>query len=273
MSGGATYTEVVFLNTTANISELLIAALADKADGFEEGDTRLKAFFSEGRITAAELDAISGPLQVTYEMSELEPQNWNALWESNFDPVVVDDFVAVRASFHAPFEHVAQEIVINPKMSFGTGHHATTWLMMQQMRDIDFTGKRVFDFGTGTGILAILAQKLGAAAVLATDIDEWSIENARENFEINDCTGIRLLQSGSAEQDARFEVILANINKNVLMETIPQLRQQLVPGGILLLSGLLEADEPEIVERAVEAGLMMDDKFLKNNWLCLIFHV
>ncbi|MCD2422979.1 50S ribosomal protein L11 methyltransferase [Niabella pedocola] len=273
MSGGATYTEVVFLNITANISELLIAALADKADGFEEGDTRLKAFFSEGQITEAELDAVCVPLQVTYEMSELEPQNWNALWESNFDPVVVDDFVAVRASFHSPFDNVAQEIVINPKMSFGTGHHATTWLMMQQMRGISFGGKRVFDFGTGTGILAILAQKLGAAAVLATDIDEWSIENARENFEINHCAGIRLLQSGSAEQEARFDVILANINKNVLMETIPQLKLQLAPGGTLLLSGLLEADEPEIVERAVETGLVMDDKFLKNNWLCLKFHV
>ncbi|MCF3109133.1 50S ribosomal protein L11 methyltransferase [Niabella sp. CC-SYL272] len=273
MSVGATYTEVVFLNTTATISELLIAALADKADGFEEGDTLLKAFFGEGRITRDELDAVCSPLQIGYEISKLESQNWNALWESNFEPVVVGDFVAVRASFHPSFENVEQEIVINPKMSFGTGHHATTWLMMQQMRGISFGGKRVFDFGTGTGILAILAQKLGAAAVLATDIDEWSIENARENFEINHCTGIRLRQSGSAVQSENFDVILANINKNVLMETIPQLKLQLVAGGLLLLSGLLEADEPGIVERAVEAGLVLDGKFLKDKWLCLRFHV
>lgn len=271
MSGGATYTEVVFFNITASTSELLIAALADKADGFEERDTLLKAFFSDAQITAAELDAVSGPLKISYQVSELEPQNWNALWESNFDPVVVDDFVAVRASFHPPFKNVEQEIVINPKMSFGTGHHATTWLMMQQMRSISFSGRRVFDFGTGTGILAILAQKQGAATVLATDIDEWSIENARENFQINSCADIRLQQSGSAIQEAVFDVILANINKNVLMETIPQLKQQLAPGGILLLSGLLEADEPEIVERAVETGLLMEGKFLKNNWLCLKF--
>ncbi|WP_300598050.1 50S ribosomal protein L11 methyltransferase [Niabella sp.] len=272
MSAGTLYTEVVFLNTTADISELLIAAFADKADGFEEGDTQLKAFFSES-ITTEELDAVSGPLHITYEIRELESQNWNALWESNFDPVVVDDFVAVRASFHAPFENVEQEIVINPKMSFGTGHHATTWLMMQQMRKISFSGKRVFDFGTGTGILAILARKLGAAAVLATDIDAWSIENARENFEINQCTGIELLQSGVAGQEGVFDVILANINKNVLMETIPQLKVQLAPGGVLLLSGLLEDDASEIVNRAVETGLRLNDKFLKNNWLCMSFQV
>ncbi len=273
MGSGGKYTEVVFLHTTEAISELLIAGLADRADGFEEGDHLLKAFFSNTGITTAELDAITVPLNVGYKMEELEPQNWNALWESNFDPVVVDGFVAVRASFHQPFENVEQEIVINPKMSFGTGHHATTWLMMQQMRDISFAGKRVFDFGTGTGILAILACKQGAAAVLATDIDEWSIENARENFEINHCPGIRLQQSGSAGQEEIFDVILANINRNVLMETLPQLKAQLAPGGVLLLSGLLLADEAGIVNRAVECALIPDGRFLKDNWLCLRFLV
>lgn len=269
MGSGGKYTEVVFLNITAATSELLIAGLADKADGFEEGDHLLKAFFSKTIITPEELDAITGPLHVDYKTAELESQNWNALWESNFEPVVVDGFVAVRASFHQPFKDVEQEIVINPKMSFGTGHHATTWLMMQQMRNISFSSKRVFDFGTGTGILAILARKQGAAAVLATDIDAWSIENARENFDINDCSGIRLQQSGTARQQEVFDVILANINKNVLMETLPQLKEQLAPGGVLLLSGLLLADEADIVDRAVECALIPDGRFLKDNWLCL----
>jgi len=268
-----TYTEVVFFNTTETVAALLIAGLADRADGFEEADIVLKAFFNTTRITREELDAVAGPLNIRYEMRELEPQNWNALWESNFDPVVVDGFVAVRASFHPPFENVEQEIVINPKMSFGTGHHATTWLMMQQMRQIAFADKQVFDFGTGTGILAILAEKLGAAQVLATDLDEWSIANTLENIEVNHGSRISVLQSDSAVQGGIFDVILANINKNVLMETIPALKQQLAPDGVLLLSGLLAEDEAEIVGRAVESGLYMDDKVLKNNWLCMRFHV
>ncbi|SDC32168.1 50S ribosomal protein L11 methyltransferase [Niabella drilacis] len=269
MSAGTTYTEVVFLNTTTDLSALLIAALADKADGFEEADTQLKAFFSQGQITTAELDAVSGPLHIHYEVSELESQNWNALWESNFDPVVVDGFVAVRASFHPSFENVEQEIVINPKMSFGTGHHATTWMMMQQMREVAFSDKQVFDFGTGTGILSILAEKLGARQVLATDIDEWSILNTIENIGVNHCSRITVQQSDSAVQGGVYDVILANINKNVLMETIPSLKEQLAPGGVLLLSGLLAADEPEIVSRAVDSGLRLDNKVFRNNWLCM----
>ena len=114
--------------------------------------------------------------------------NWNQVWESNFDPVIVDDFVAIRADFHEPVKGVSLEIIITPKMSFGTGHHATTYMMIEQMRELDFTGKSVFDFGTGTGVLAILAEKLGANKVIAVDNDEWSIENAEENFEKNNCT-------------------------------------------------------------------------------------
>ncbi|MBZ4187960.1 50S ribosomal protein L11 methyltransferase [Niabella beijingensis] len=267
------YTAVIFKQVDEATAEKIIACLAEQADGFEEGNEELKAFFSGAGISTAALDDVARQLHVAYEAEELEAENWNALWESNFEPVVVDDFVAVRASFHPHFENVAHEILINPKMSFGTGHHATTWLMMQQMRSIGFAGARVFDFGTGTGILAILAEKLGAAEVIATDIDEWSIVNAQENTALNGCSGIGLIQSGTALQGGGFNVILANINKNVLLETIPQLREQLVAGGVLLLSGLLEEDAPEIVECAVDCGLGFDGKYLRNNWLCIKFHV
>ncbi|AHF15350.1 50S ribosomal protein L11 methyltransferase [Niabella soli] len=263
------YTEVVFTNVTAARADLLIAALAEKADGFEEGELTVTAFFSSNKIDNETLDHLAKELELRYEVKELAAQNWNALWESNFEPVLVDDFVAVRASFHPPFPAAQHEVLINPKMSFGTGHHATTWLMMQQMQTIDFKNKSVFDFGTGTGILAILAKKLGAASIRATDLDEWSIANAKENFEINDAAGIELILSDSANQQRTFDVILANINKNILLATIPQLKAQLTPGGTLLLSGLLASDEVEMTTFVKAAGLILTNTIVKNNWLCI----
>ncbi|MBO9618200.1 MAG: 50S ribosomal protein L11 methyltransferase [Niabella sp.] len=269
MKQNETYKEVVFKNITEHTAELLIAALAETADGFEEGEHFLKAFFGSQNISSGELNELAAAFNASFEVTELAAQNWNALWESNFDPVVVDDFVAVRASFHPSFDRVQHEILINPKMSFGTGHHATTWLMMQQMQTIDFQNRSVFDFGTGTGILAILAKKLGAAFVRATDLDEWSIANATENFEINQCVDIDLVLSDSAAQGSTFDVILANINKNVLLATLPQLQKQLNPGGILLLSGLLASDEAEMTGAVTAAGLILTNTIVKNNWLCI----
>lgn len=263
------YTELTFKNVTEETAALIIAALSEQADGFEEADGVLKAYFGAKKPSPEELKKMAATFQVVLEQQELESQNWNALWESNFEPVVVDDFVAVRASFHEPFTTVEHEILINPKMSFGTGHHATTWLMMQQMQKIDFKNKAVFDFGTGTGILAILAKILGASKVVATDLDEWSITNAQENFIVNNQSHIDLRLSDSAEQGALFDVILANINKNVLLATIPQLKAQLAQEGVLLLSGLLAADEQDIVDCALAAGLNLTSKFLRNNWLCI----
>lgn len=269
MQQSGNYIEVVFKKASEAVTDKMIACLAEEAEGFEESTEGLKAFFSTSSVTAEQLHLLLQPLEVPYELHELKAQNWNAVWESNFEPVVVADFVAVRASFHPVNEQVQHEILINPKMSFGTGHHATTWLMMQQMQSVDFKNKTVFDFGTGTGILAILAMKLGAARVLATDLDIWSITNARENFEINACPEIRLLQSDRADQGGQFDVILANINKNVLLAAIPGLKAQLNPGGRLLLSGILAEDEEAIMRCATEAGLILTNKVLRNNWLCI----
>src|SRR5205085_7037613 len=137
-------------------------------------------------------------------------------WEKNFERVIIDDFVAIRAPFHKPIQKVTHEIVITPKMSFGTGHHATTFMMIQQMQDVDFKNKKVLDFGTGTGILAILAEKLGATKITAIDNDEWSISNANENIKTNNCRNIQLLLSDSPMLSQKFDVILANINKSVI---------------------------------------------------------
>jgi ribosomal protein L11 methyltransferase len=185
--------------------------------------------------------------------------------------VIVDDFVAIRADFHEPVRGVEHEIIVTPKMSFGTGHHATTYMMIQQMRQIDFTGKRVFDFGTGTGILAILAEKMGAKKIVAVDNDDWSIENAGENIQRNNCSLIELRKANDPGMDSSFDIILANINKNVILENFPTIINQLAEGGVLLLSGLLKEDEYDIFRKSIEYSLQLIQTTVRDNWLALRF--
>jgi ribosomal protein L11 methyltransferase len=206
---------------------------------------------------------------LTYIASEIEKQNWNEVWESNFEPVQVEDFVGIRASFHQPIQGVEHEIVITPKMSFGTGHHATTYLVMQAMRQLDWKNKSVFDFGTGTGILAILAEKLGAESVLAIDNDDWCIENATENVVINLCSKIKIAKANSAEMGRRFDIILANINKHIILSNITYLGNSLQKGGLILLSGLLEEDESDILIACHSAGWKHQITNKRNGWIVI----
>ncbi|MCU0403830.1 MAG: 50S ribosomal protein L11 methyltransferase, partial [Chitinophagaceae bacterium] len=162
--------------------EMLIAVLSELGfEGFEEETGFLIATATEGSLDEREVGDWLNESGFSFTMEKLEEQNWNAIWESDFSPVEVDDFAAVRAHFHQPVPHVRYDLIITPKMSFGTGHHATTNLMIRALKDLEVSGKSVFDFGTGTGVLAILASKMGALVVEAVDIDSWSIENAREN--------------------------------------------------------------------------------------------
>ena len=186
--------------------------------------------------------------------------------------IVIDDFVSIRADFHNPVAGVEHEIVITPKMSFGTGHHATTYMMVQQMREIDFEEKNVFDFGTGTGVLAILAEKLKAKEIIAVDNDEWSISNAAENIERNGGVAIRLEEANTIKGENQFDIILANINRNVIIENFPVMVDRLAPGGVLLLSGLLLEDEPAIVQCAKKTALLLTKRTTKDNWISLRFN-
>lgn len=249
--------------------EELIALLDDyQATGFEQTDEKLVAYFNADSF---EKEAIEKILEgYTHHLTEVAPRNWNEEWEQNFQPVVVDDFVAVRAGFHAPVAGVQQEIIITPKMSFGTGHHATTYLMMQQMRDINFRGKTVFDFGTGTGILAILAEKLGAGNVTAIDVDEWSINNAGENISFNNCSRIEVALSSQIPVGS-FDVILANINRNVILDYLPQLVTILRKDSFILFSGLLVADEKDITVAAAQNGLSLLRRSERSGWISLLF--
>jgi ribosomal protein L11 methyltransferase len=266
------FIQITFSDITEEKQELLIAFLAGNGyEGFEESAMTLKAFIPADIFDQVILDELATQFNVAYTTSSIDAQNWNAVWESNFQPVTVDDFVAVRAHFHPAATGVEHEIVITPKMSFGTGHHATTYMMMQQMRAIDFKKKAVLDFGTGTGVLAILAQKLGAAAVVAIDYDDWSIENAAENTSRNNCKSIELVKSDTAAIDRQFDVILANINKSVILDNMKVLSDQLSRPGILLVSGLLAADEKEVREAAEARLLVFAGRVEKDNWLCLKF--
>ena len=263
--------QLTFENLNQEQKEILIARLSDYCEGFEEEATSLKAIVAAENFDE-ELKELFATIDLKPQVEKIEEQNWNRLWESNFEPVVVDDFVAVRADFHQAISNVEHVIIITPKMSFGTGHHATTFLMIQVMREIDFKNKSVFDFGTGTGILSILSKKLGAGNIMATDIDSWSVENAAENFERNHVADIFLKQSGSEIQGNHFDIILANINKNVLMATVPQLAKQLKKDGILLLSGLLEPDEKDIIGLCTGSSLKVEKFCSKKGWIALKFN-
>jgi ribosomal protein L11 methyltransferase len=266
------YLQLTFSKLTTDQSDLLVAALSEAGfDGFEQEEETLKAFVPAAAFNEEAVKAIAADTGSSYAQSTIEETNWNAVWESNFAPVIVDDFVGIRAHFHEPIVEVVQEIVITPKMSFGTGHHATTHLVIQQMRNIDFANKQVFDFGTGTGVLAILAEKLGASKILAIDNDDWSIENAAENAERNSCTKIVLQKAFDASGAERYDVILANINKNVILDNLKFLSTQLVPGGILLLSGLLIADEADIKDAASVFQLIHQQTEVRNGWICMQF--
>ena len=264
--------EVTFEDCKEENKDVIIALLDNIGfNGFDESNAFLKAYIDKSNYNDADLKTIADSYSLPFTTKEIQPQNWNALWESNFEPVIIDDFVAVRAHFHEPIINVEHEIVITPKMSFGTGHHATTTMMVQQMRDLEFLNKSVFDFGTGTGILAILAEKLGADNVLAIDNDSWSIENSRENIERNQCRYIKIELSDSAIVSNTFDIILANINRNVILDNLVFLNDRLHENGYLLLSGLLLEDEDAIIKESKHYPLIHQNTRQLGQWISLLF--
>lgn len=260
----------------ASTDEIVMAHLAQlDFESFEELDTSTIAYVPLSRwdesfsISAIQIMHDFG---VSYEVKELEPQNWNALWEASFQPVIVNTFCQVRADFHPPQTNIKHELVINPKMAFGTGHHATTHMMIEQMASIDFGGKKVFDFGCGTGILAILASKLGASEVDALDIEHESYLNTIENAQINEVENVKAYEGEISKMGkTKFGIILANINRNILQKYAVDLASKLHPDGIILLSGILEEDIITIVQSYAENGLHVSSSITKDGWGCVKF--
>lgn len=258
--------------------ELILGQLSnyETINGFEQTEEQLLAYIAQkdyGDQLQNQVASIAHQFACTYETNLIDDQNWNAQWEKDYTPVLVEDFCAIRASFHEAYSQFPYEIIITPKMSFGTGHHETTYMMVQQMRDQVFEGKRVFDYGCGTGILAILAQKLGATDVYGIDIDTWAYENALENIELNQCNTIRI-DCGTLEQAKLappYDIVLANINRNVILASFSALKEQLIAKGILLASGFLKQDEELILQEALTNDFHPLKTLHKGKWLCTAF--
>ena len=238
---------------------------------FEQNENDLIAYIKKEDFDEINLKTLL-PQNTIYKYSIIEDKNWNMEWESQLQPVTINTFAGIRASFHKPLENVEHEIIITPKMSFGTGHHPTTFLMIELMQKINFKNKKVLDFGTGTGILAILAEKLGASSVLAIDYDEWSINNASENIEANNCKRIITEQRDNIIGiSCVVDSILANINFNVLEENAKNLSTLLKAGSVLIISGILVTDKNDIVSVFVKNGLIKKQMSQKEGWLAFVF--
>ena len=272
----APYTRIAIATTHQPHRDLLIALLSDAGyEAFEETDDALAAYILASDYDEAAARSILQNIDagLHHETATIAPQNWNAQWEASFEPVVVPGVCAVRAHFHAPQPGAAHEVVITPRMAFGTGHHATTFLMMQGMAGLDFSGKTVLDFGCGTGVLAILAGKMGAAQITALEIDPGAADNARENAAENGFAAIGI-HAGGLEMlppDSAFDAILANINLHVLLGDMARMAALLLPGGELLLSGVRTEDEPALGQSAEAHGLRHLSTTERDGWLALLF--
>lgn len=270
-------TQQVRITASPDQADILLAELGEIGfDIFEDSDTGLIAYCQTDLFDLAVFkDLISryqflGPIQ--YEIQEIEKQNWNAVWETNYDPIRISNLVFIRANFHPSEPGYQMEIVINPKMSFGTGHHETTFQMSEALFDLDLAGKSVLDAGTGTGILAFVAKKLGASFVRGFDIDEWSVENSIENASLNACEDVEFDKGTILDESARmYDVLLANINRNILLDEMGEYADRIVSGGDLLLSGFYTEDIPMLIERAEALGLNYMSQSEKNRWACLRF--
>ncbi|WP_306643854.1 50S ribosomal protein L11 methyltransferase [Sanyastnella coralliicola] len=266
------YCELSFqLKPVLPAREILIAELAELGfESFVEREDGLDAYIEgEGPsdIEISELSAfgIEGAT-VVYQRKSVARENWNAKWESDFEMIFVDDDVCIRAPFHDQ-SSARFDIVIQPKMSFGTGHHDTTWLMLKLMLDQDLKEKEVLDMGSGTGVLAILAEKLGASKVDAIDIDDWAKENCDENAELNGCTNICAYQGdGTMLNGRQYDVILANINRNVLTSDMPVYSASMNDGATIQFSGFFPTDFPIIRASAEENGLTWQGEWERNGW-------
>lgn len=268
----------VTLKVNAEFADILTAELGELGfDAFVENEDGFSAYIDEDKYNQQDLEETLNRytdfVQVTYTTQKIERQNWNEEWERNFEPLFIGNQVSVRASFHEKPAKAKYDIVINPKMSFGTGHHETTTLMIENQLTLDHQDKRVLDMGCGTGILAIMAGELGANEIVAVEIEDWTVENARENAELNGYgkIDVRLGGAETIEGDPPYDIILANINRNVLLDDMPAYVAVLKEEGYLLLSGFYTEDLPMLQERATELGLTYLSHRVKNNWVSAIF--
>ncbi|MEZ4859249.1 MAG: 50S ribosomal protein L11 methyltransferase [Flavobacteriaceae bacterium] len=258
-------------------SEILIAELGYAGfESFVETENGILAYIQKDEWNKDILDEVeilkSEEFKIDFSFKEIEQVNWNEEWEKNFEPIVIANTCAVRASFHKPF-NVAYEIVIEPKMSFGTGHHETTFMVLQCILENNFEEKTVLDMGCGTAVLAILAEMRGASKIDAIDIDDWCVENSEENVLRNKCTQIKVALGDASilPKNPVYDTIIANINRNILLNDMKSYRACLKKGGELYLSGFYKEDLPIIINCCNKLGLQFVENKEKNNWIAAKF--
>lgn len=269
------YIEIKIKLNTENIylGEILIALLGDiDFEGFCEENNTLFAYIPENKFEKPLLEDILKVYELNYELAVIKQKNWNEEWEKNFEPIVIDDILAIIAPFHKQNFETKYKILIEPKMSFGTGHHATTYMLCKLMPDYDFVEKSVLDFGCGTGILGIFASILGAKEVIAVDIDQWAYENTMENAERNSINNMSVIKGDISNVPKRiYDVILANINLNVLKKDIPKLSKMMKEGSLIFFSGYLSNELEQIKNVCKENGLEIVTSSDRDFWNASIF--
>lgn len=245
-------------------------------DSFEDSDEGFNAYIPTKDFNAEiesfiENDLKNDAIEMSYTKDEIFPKNWNEVWESSFEPILVGSWCSIVAPFHQNVPETTHQIIIEPKMSFGTGHHQTTYMMVSAMKEIQIEGANVLDMGCGTGILGILAKKMKANYVEGIDIEDWAVENSVENCKRNDVE--MEVKLGGKEQinSTNFDVVLANINRNILIDQLLSYAKCIKKNGILLLSGFLSDDEEIILKESMKSGFKLTKKYSKDNWLCLQF--
>ncbi len=260
----------------ATTSEILVAQLGEIGfESFVEQPDSLQAYiiengFDENKIAKLKADSVFDS-QVEFSFKKIEEENWNETWEKNyFEPIVIDEQCVIRSSFHPEFPAIKYRITIDPKMSFGTGHHETTSLMIKEILKLDLEDKTILDMGSGTGILAILSALKGATNITAVDFDEWCYKNCFENMALNGTQDIKVIHGDiNAVKGLKFDIIYANINKNVLLSDIKEYTNNLNPSGYLLLSGFYKADFEDINKVAKQNGLVLQKEEELNQWMML----
>lgn len=255
--------------------DILIAQLAEVGfDSFVETDEGIEAYIKAIDFNEEKIQTINilqkEEFRIQYKTQLIKDQNWNEIWEKNFEPIYVEDKCCVRAPFHEKTNNIEFDIIIEPKMSFGTGHHETTHLMIKKLMELDVAEKDVLDMGCGTGVLAILCKMKKASNILAIDVDEWAYNNTLENVERNNCSDIKV-QLGDAKllNNQKFDLVIANINRNILLQDMGKYNKVLNSKGNLLLSGFFSSDKEIILEASTKLQLQLIAEDVKNDWMML----
>ena len=270
------YLEYIFSASDETTAEILMALLAEKGfDTFEHNENQLSAYIQEQILSSNDIETYLSDLQqkfiFTWQTKKYKDKNWNEEWEKNFQPVMVAGRCLIRAPFHDPDPDADFEIIIEPRMSFGTGHHESTYLMLEEILGLEFKNKTVCDAGCGTGILSILAAKKGALHVYGIDNIEWAHQNSIDNIAMNAVVNNVTVELGDIDlmSGKQFDIILANINKPIIIQNIPLFFRSLNTGGLLIISGILQNDLQDILKDAENYFFSPVSSKIKNDWICV----